>query len=105
MWFQNYIDGQGFGTLESVAISPETGYIYVTEDSSGQVIEMRPTQNLLANEYLLKRSMQEFEIMHGYAPKGWPGFLKPFMSDLGIQTRDPLEETDQENLMENQKRK
>lgn len=96
---------EGFGTLESVAISPETGYIYVTEDSSGQVIEMRPTQNLLANEYLLKRSMQEFEIMHGYAPKGWPGFLKPFMSDLGIQTRDPLEETDQENLMENQKRK
>lgn len=86
---------EGFGSLESAAIHPDTGNIYVTEDSSGQIIELRPTRNLMANEYLLKRSQQEFEIMHGYAPKGWPGFLKPFMSDLGIETRDPTEEEEQ----------
>ena len=79
---------EGFGTIEGIAVAPDTGYLYITEDSTGLVLELRPTIELAGNEYKLKRSLQEFEILHGYAPKRWPDFLRNFMEQVGVQTSD-----------------
>lgn len=87
---------EGFGTIEGIVAAPDTGYLYVTEDSTGLVLELRPTRALAGNEYKLKRSLQEFEILHGYAPKRWPDFLRNFMDQIGVETsdRDMDDETD-----------
>lgn len=78
----------GFGTIESVVVAPDSGYLYVSEDSSGLVLELRPTRALAGVEYKLNRSLQEFEILHGYAPKRWPDFLRSFMDKIGVETSD-----------------
>lgn len=78
----------GFGAIESVIAAPETGYLYVTEASSGSVIELRPNRPFLAHDYLLRRSMYTFELAQGLSPKQWPSFMKDFVSKLGVRPTD-----------------
>ncbi len=82
------IVADGFGTIETVVASRETGRLYVTEDSSGRLFELTPTTPITSPEYLLQRTVRQFEARRGLPPKKWPTFLKSFFSNLGIETLD-----------------
>lgn len=78
----------GFGTIESVLSSVSNHCVYVTEDSSGSVLELQPKKPFPTGEYLLQRSLSGYEVSQGLAPKRWPTFLKQFFTDLGVNPRD-----------------
>ena len=93
---------EGFGTIESVVYSEKTGHLYVSEDSSGQIIEVQMNAPLETSQYLLKRSVSAREFIEGMAPKKWPPFLKSFFNNLGVPTQDEsvdgeVSEADQDN--------
>jgi sugar lactone lactonase YvrE len=79
---------EGFKAIESVLLDPQTGYLYVSEDGTGSIIEVRPAQRILATEYLLKRTLLASESQSGLPPKRWPPFLKGFFNRMGVETRD-----------------
>ncbi|MFH0953249.1 MAG: hypothetical protein V1873_02855 [Verrucomicrobiota bacterium] len=79
---------EGFGMIESVIVSPKTHFVYLTEDSSGLIIELRPKKPFQTEAYLLQRSLRTYEAVEGLAPREWPPFLRQFFTDLGVSTRD-----------------
>ena len=82
---------RGFGLIESTVVDHESGYIYVTEESSGSILELRPLSvGLFAEDNLLARATHSRELNDGRAPKKWPSFLKEFVEDLGFKPVDEL---------------
>jgi sugar lactone lactonase YvrE len=87
----------GFGTIESALVDPASGFVYVTEDSTGTIVELRPRAKYAANEYLLQRTVRASEAKQGVAPKKPPQFLSDFFRDMGValvqegekEVRDP----------------
>ncbi|MEM7395588.1 MAG: hypothetical protein AAF492_24925, partial [Verrucomicrobiota bacterium] len=79
---------EGFDTIESVVVAEKTGYLYITEDGTGNVIELRPKKPYDTTAYLLERSVRQFEYSKGIAPKKWPSFLKRFVNRMGVPTGD-----------------
>jgi len=84
---------EGFSTIECVNASPETGYLYVSENGTGLVIELRPKKRVQSKGYLLESTVRASEIATGLPPKKWPPFLKGFFRDLGINPRDEVVRT------------
>ncbi len=78
----------GFSTIESVIVNPDTHSLYVTEDGTGQLIELRPTKKFADNEYLLRRTVQVAEAKQGLAPRKAPPFIKDFFQRVGVGIRD-----------------
>lgn len=85
---ESFVAASGFGTIESVAVDPASGYVYVTEDSSGKIYQLRPNEPWDTTHYALQRTVRTYENSKGIAPKTWPPFLKQFFGRMGLQTRD-----------------
>jgi sugar lactone lactonase YvrE len=79
---------EGFSTIESVIVNPEKGTLYVSEDATGLVIELRPRRAFSSTEYLLRRTVQVAETKRGLSPKKAPPFIKGFFHRLGVGLRD-----------------
>jgi len=79
---------KGFGLLEDVAISEISGKIYVTEDNTGRLIELRPKIAIDASEDMLARTIYSSEVSTGRAPAKWPKFIESFVNEMGVATED-----------------
>lgn len=79
---------EGFSTIESVIVDSETHSLYVSEDGTGLLIELRPSKKFASNEYLLQRTVQVAEAKQGLAPRKAPPFIKDFFKRVGVGIRD-----------------
>jgi hypothetical protein len=78
----------GFDRIGKVILSRETGTMFVSDEEAGVVYEVRPSETVLATEYLLQRSLDAFESEQGFSPRAAPAFLKTFLGQVGARPSD-----------------
>jgi sugar lactone lactonase YvrE len=78
----------GLNSPKSILASPDGTRILVAENASGSILELRPRTPMHGAGKLMDLAMNARYIHEGRAPKRWPGFLKTFMSEVGVKAVD-----------------
>jgi hypothetical protein len=76
----------GLRRIGGLALLPESGNLCASEAESGLLLELRPPQDLLSAQYLLRRSADDRAPAEGLPPKEAPPFLKHFLARLGVES-------------------
>lgn len=76
---------QNFGALGSVIFDDAENRLLATDAKSGVLIECRPKDNaVVADAYLLQRSLEGYEMAQGFTPRSSPAFLMNFFAKAGV---------------------
>ncbi len=78
----------GFSSPKSILAAPDGARILVAESATGSILELRPRTPMHGSGKLMDLAMNARYIHEGRAPKRWPGFLKNFMSEVGVRAVD-----------------
>lgn len=78
----------GFHAPKSILAAPDGTRILVAESAAGSILELRPRTPMHGAGKLMDLAMNARYIHEGRAPKRWPGFLKTFMSEVGVEAVD-----------------
>ncbi len=78
----------GLRAPKSILVTPDGMRILVAESTTGSIVELRPRTPLHGSGKLMDLAMNARYIHEGRAPKRWPGFLKTFMSEVGVEAVD-----------------
>lgn len=81
---ESSVVAEGLSNIESVFLHPGSGYVYLTEDTTGLLLELRPKNPFVAGESLLRRTALAAEVKQGLAPKKAPPFLTDFFQKMGV---------------------
>ncbi|MBU0678955.1 MAG: hypothetical protein KJ626_12660 [Verrucomicrobia bacterium] len=71
-------------SIGSVAGGSRAKSVYVTDTIAGELIESTPAEGLASAPYLIKRSLDGYEMGEGFTPRVAPGFLRNFFSKVGV---------------------
>ena len=78
----------GFSSPKSILATPDGTRILIAESATGSILELRPRTPMHGAGKLMDLAIDARYIHEGRAPKRWPGFLKTFMSEVGVKAVD-----------------
>ncbi len=94
---------EGLNSIGMVVLNANTGTLLATDPEAGLLLECKPRTKLEYSEYLLRRSLDGYEMSQGFTPRKAPNFLMNFVNKVGVEdNRDDRGEGEKPGSMQMQ---